>query len=47
MVFERECRLVNDPYSEERRALAAIRDSQQAMPPFAPPGCSAPVCLNR
>jgi para-nitrobenzyl esterase len=47
MVFDRECRLVNDPYSEERRALAAIRDSQQAMPPFAPPGCSAPVCLNR
>jgi para-nitrobenzyl esterase len=47
MVFDRECRLVNDPYGEERRALAAIRDAQQAMPAFAPPGCSAPVCLNR
>ena len=47
MVFDRECRLVNDPYGEERRALAAIRDAQQGMPAFAPPGCAAPVCLNR
>lgn len=47
MVFDRECRLVNDPYGEERRALAAIRDAQRALPAFAPPGCSAPVCLNR
>ncbi|NOT44299.1 MAG: carboxylesterase/lipase family protein [Acidobacteria bacterium] len=47
MVFDRECRVVNDPYGEERRALAAIRETQQDLPAFAPPGCSAPVCLNR
>jgi para-nitrobenzyl esterase len=47
MVFGRECRLVNDPYGEERRALAEIREAQLSLPAFAPPGCSAPVCLNR
>ena len=25
MVFDRECRVANDPHGEERRALAAIR----------------------
>jgi len=25
MVFDRECRLVNDPHGEERRAMAALR----------------------
>jgi para-nitrobenzyl esterase len=25
MVFDRECRLVNDPHGEERRAVAALR----------------------
>ena len=47
MVFDRDCRLVSDPYGDERRTLAAIRDSQREQPAFAPPGCSAPVCLNR
>jgi para-nitrobenzyl esterase len=47
MVFDRECRLVSDPYGEERRALATIRDAQRDLPAFAPPGCSIPVCLNR
>jgi para-nitrobenzyl esterase len=47
MIFDRECRLVNDPYGEERRALAAIRDAQRDLPAFGPPGCSIPVCLNR
>ena len=25
MVFDRECSVVNDPYGEERRAMAALR----------------------
>jgi para-nitrobenzyl esterase len=29
MVFNTDCRLVNDPYGEERRALAAIRADRQ------------------
>jgi len=47
MVFDRDCRVVNDPYGDERRALKAIRDAQSDLSPFAPPGCSIPVCLNR
>ncbi len=47
MVFDRECRLENDPYGDERRMLATIRESQRELPAFAPPGCSIPVCLNR
>jgi para-nitrobenzyl esterase len=30
MVFNNECRLVNDPYGEERRALKALRESTGA-----------------
>jgi len=47
MVFDRECRVVHDPYGDERRALKTIRDAQSDRPAFAPPGCSVPVCLNR
>jgi para-nitrobenzyl esterase len=47
MVFDRECRVVHDPYGDERRALKTIRDAQSDRPAFAPPGCSIPVCLNR
>jgi para-nitrobenzyl esterase len=30
MVFDRECRVVNDPHSEERRAMAALRVKAQS-----------------
>jgi hypothetical protein len=47
MVFDVESRVVNDPYGEERRALAEIRAAQASMPPFSPPGCASVVCANR
>jgi para-nitrobenzyl esterase len=47
MVFNVESRVVNDPYGEERRALAEIRAAQASMQPFTPPGCASVVCANR
>jgi para-nitrobenzyl esterase len=44
MVFDRESRVVNDPYGEERRLLASIRESQAHLPQHTPPGCASVVC---
>ncbi len=30
MIFNRQCRIANDPYGEERDALAAIRENRRS-----------------
>jgi para-nitrobenzyl esterase len=47
MIFNVESKVLNDPYGEERRALAEIRAAQASMPPFSPPGCASVVCTSR